>query len=76
MKSKKSTQLYKAILETGLVYGLATWLYVILIEITHPRWIYNPLAVWCPIRVDYFGEIGFIIFILSFFLLRLKYNKI
>ena len=76
MKLKKTMQLYKAITETALIYGLTTWLYVVLIEVTHPKWIYDPLSVWCPLRVDYFGEIGFVIFIISFFILRLKYNKI
>ncbi len=72
---KKRMQLYRAIAETTMVFGLLSWLYVVLIEITHPKWIYDPLTVWFPLRVDYFGEIGFVIFLISFFILRWKFKN-
>ncbi len=69
-------QLLKAITETAIVFGLLSWLYVVLIEVTHPSWIYDPLTVWFPLRVDYFGEIGFVIFLISFFILRWKFKSL
>ena len=69
-------RLYRAVAETAMVFGILSWIYVVLIEITHPKWIYDPLAWWFPLRVDYFGEIGFVLFLISFFYIRLKFNKI
>ena len=66
----------RAIVETGFVYGLIGWVYVVVVSITHPKWIYNPLTYWFPLRLDYFGEICFIVSLVSFFLLRLKYKKL
>ena len=64
------TKTKRVIFETIFLYGLIGWLYVVLIQITHPSWIYNPLAWWFPLRVDYFGEICFVISIVGFVFMR------
>jgi len=41
-------------------YSFAIWIYVIAFQIAVPGSLYWNVAWWLPIRMDYFGEIGFI----------------
>ncbi len=65
-------KIVKAILEALFIYGLICWGYVVLIQVTHPSWIYNRVVWWFPLRLDYFGEISFLISFVSYILLKLK----
>ena len=42
-------------------YCIAVWLYVIAYQLTFPSSIYDVLAWWLPIRMDYLGEATFIL---------------
>ena len=60
---------------TMFVFGLASWLYVVAIQITHPQWLSGPLAHY-PIppfncRVDDVGILSFAIAAMGFFVWRL-----
>ncbi|MGA3405817.1 MAG: hypothetical protein ABSD49_08815 [Candidatus Bathyarchaeia archaeon] len=44
----------------GCIYGLLVWGYVVALQVRRPNWVYDVLATWLPIRLDYFGEIGFV----------------
>jgi|SRR5208282_2384563 len=41
-------------------YSFAIWMYVIAFQFANPHSVYWPLATWLPIRLDYFGEAGFL----------------
>jgi hypothetical protein len=41
-------------------YCLAVWLYVIVFQFRYPDSIYDALAWWLPIRMDYLGEAAFV----------------
>jgi hypothetical protein len=41
-------------------FALLIWVYVVAFQIADPESPYWPVAVWLPIRMDYFGETGFI----------------
>jgi len=41
-------------------YSFAVWIYVIAFQFANPGSVYWPLATWLPIRLDYFGEAGFL----------------
>ena len=53
------------------VYSFAIWIYVIVFQMAVPNSLYWNVAWWLPIRMDYFGEIGFI-FSLIFALIWIK----
>jgi hypothetical protein len=53
-------------------YSFAIWIYVIVFQYTNPGSVYWPLATWLPIRLDYFGEAGF----LSSFLFAIIWVKL
>jgi len=38
------------------LYSFVMWVYVISFQIVVPESVYWPLALWLPIRMDYFGE--------------------
>jgi hypothetical protein len=41
-------------------YAFAVLIYVIMIQVLHPDWIYGPFATWLPIRLDYVGDAAFV----------------
>jgi hypothetical protein len=51
------------------------WGYVVALQIRNENWVYDVLAKWAPIRLDYFGEIGFIISLLCAIALALRQDK-
>jgi len=57
------------------IYGLLAWGYVVALQIRNENWVYEVLAKWVPIRLDYFGEIGFIISLLCAIALALRQDK-
>jgi hypothetical protein len=56
----------------GCIYGLLTWGYTVALQISNPESVYNPVAFWVPIRVDYFGEIAYVISFLFAIALALR----
>jgi hypothetical protein len=60
----------------GCVYGLLAWGYSVAMQLRDPGWVYEPVTWWLPIRIDYFGEIGFLIsFLLAVALARRQDEK-
>ena len=43
------------------MYSFAIWVYVVAFQIVNPMSPYWPVAWWLPIRMDYFGEIAFML---------------
>jgi hypothetical protein len=41
-------------------YSFAIWIYVVANQFANWRSLYWPVAWWLPIRLDYFGELGFV----------------
>jgi hypothetical protein len=42
-------------------YCLAVWLYVIAFQLRYPDSVYDTLVWWLPIRMDYLGEVAFVL---------------
>lgn len=57
------------------IYGLLVWGYVVALQVRRENWVYDVLATWVPIRLDYFGEIGFVISFLCAIALALRQDK-
>jgi hypothetical protein len=64
-----------ALARTVFLYGLLTWGYVIALQLRHPGWVYDVLAEWVPIRLDYFGEAAFILSMVAYFMLKFWETK-
>jgi hypothetical protein len=45
-------------------YSFTVFVYVIGMQMLNPGSVYWPVAVWLPIRMDFFGEAGFILSII------------
>jgi hypothetical protein len=58
----------------GWFYGLLVWGYVVAMQVREPQSVYWQLAEWVPIRLDFFGEIGFAISLLCAMALALRGN--
>jgi hypothetical protein len=55
------------------VYSFAVWVYVIAFQFSNPNSVYWPLAIWFPMRLDYFGEAGFLAsFVLAIIWVKLR----
>lgn len=62
----------KVVGEVLFLYGLLGWTYGVLIQITHPDFLYTSLSHLIPwIRVDTFSVLSFILSIIGFFIWRL-----
>jgi len=72
---KLRTEIRRALLYTLFVFGLLTWLYVVVVQIAHPEWVAAPLthinAFPLNLRVDLTGMIAFVFSALAFFFLQL-----
>jgi hypothetical protein len=73
MKLRTETQ--RALLSTLFVFGLLTWVYVVILQVAHPEWLSEPLthiAVFpFNVRVDLTGMGAFVVSALAFFFLQL-----
>jgi hypothetical protein len=69
----------KAISLTMFVFGLLTWFYVIVIQITHEEWLVCPLTHYdIPVfnlRVDDVGIMSFAIALLGFLVWRIETER-
>jgi len=69
-------KLIKAILETVFFFSFTIFLYVIAMQIAHPESVNWTAFYWTQwLRMDMFGEIAFILAIVSFFLLRYAFKE-
>ena len=59
----------------GCFYGLLMWGYTVAMQLRDERTIYYALAWWLPIRLDYFGEIGFVVSFLFAMVLALRHEE-
>ncbi len=57
--------------KTAFVFGLLVWIYVIAMQIAHPESVSWTFTSWLRIRMDFVGEISFLISIISFFVWQL-----
>jgi len=64
-----------ALLRILFLLGLAAWGYVIAMELRGPDSVFDVLALWVPIRLDYFGEAAFILSMVTYFLLKFWETK-
>lgn len=69
------TETRRALLYTLFVFGLLTWLYVIVAQMAHPEWMSGPLShidvFPFNLRVDVTGMVAFVVSALAFFFLQL-----
>ena len=59
-----------AFLRTLFLFGLVARDYVAAMQLRDFHVVYEPLAVWLPTRLDYFGETAFILSMTAYFLLK------
>jgi hypothetical protein len=61
----------RALLKTGVVYGLGAWLYVIA-DLFRTNWAtaHYSLSFWIPVREDLFGVISFALSAACYFFLQ------
>ena len=68
-----------AVLITLAIFGFFGWVYVVVIQVTHPDFLTIQLSHWTPwLRVDNFGMSSFVISffsVLSFFLVEFSFDK-
>jgi hypothetical protein len=64
-----SKRIVLALTRTVFLFGLLTWGYVVAMQLRHLGSVYDVLAEWMPIRLDYFGEAAFILSMVAYFLL-------
>ncbi len=56
-------------------YALLVWLYVIAMQLRFPESVYWPLALWLPIRMDYFGESAFLLSFILVIVVAIRNTK-
>ena len=74
-KMKLRTETRRALLSTLFVFGLLTWLYVVIVQMVSPGVLSAPLthidAFPFNLRVDVTGMVAFVVSALAFFFLQL-----
>jgi hypothetical protein len=72
---KISNRIARALARTVFLFGLLVWGYVIAMQLRNTHLVYNTLAEWIPIRMDYVGETAFILSMVAYFLLKFWETK-
>ena len=57
--------------KTAFVFGLLVWIYVVAMQIAHPESVSWTFVYWLPFRMDFIGEISFLISLVGFFVWQL-----
>jgi hypothetical protein len=70
-----SRRIVIALARTVFLFGLVTWGYVVAMQLRDLASVYDVLALWMPIRMDYLGETAFIVSIIAYFLLKFWETK-
>jgi hypothetical protein len=69
----------RAVFSTVFLFGLLAWLYVILIQVTHPTYLHEPLThidiFPLNVRVDVAGIVAFLLSAISFFFWQLSSQR-
>jgi uncharacterized BrkB/YihY/UPF0761 family membrane protein len=72
---KLRTETRRALLSTLFLFGLLTWVYVVILQMAHPEWLSEPLThidvFPFNLRVDVTGMMAFVVSMLAFFFLQL-----
>jgi hypothetical protein len=72
MNTDDTRAVLRVVGEALFLYGLLGWIYGVLIQITHPRYLPFALSHLIPwIRIDTFTVLSFILSIIGFFIWRL-----
>ena len=58
-ESHSRTNLIRRICVVISVYSLTVWLYAIAYQLRYPKFVYDVLVWWLPIRMDYLAEAAF-----------------
>ena len=66
LKSKNKLKLITILSKTAFLFGLLVWIYIIAMQIAHLESVSWTFTYWLQIRMDYVGEIAFIISIIGF----------
>jgi hypothetical protein len=73
-KMKFRTETRRALLSTAFLFGLLTWVYVVVLQMGHPDWLSLPLShidvFPFNLRVDVTGMVAFVVSVLAFFFLQ------
>lgn len=72
---KTADRIAYAFLKAMFLFGLLAWVYVAAMQLRDFKIVYTPLAVWLPVRLDYFGEAAFILSVVAYFLLKFWETK-
>jgi hypothetical protein len=75
MEKKTADRIAHAFLRTTFLFGLLTWGYVVAMQLRDFDIVYDVLAEWLPIRLNYFGEAAFILSMVAYFLLKFRETK-
>jgi hypothetical protein len=67
-----SKRIVLALARTVFLFGLLTWGYVVAMQLRHRGLVFNTLAEWVPIRMDYIGEVAFVLSMVAYFLLKFR----
>jgi hypothetical protein len=70
-----SKRIVLALARTVFLFGLLMWGYVVAMQLRHLEEVYDQLAEWVPIRLDYLGEAAFILSMVACFLLKFWETK-
>jgi uncharacterized BrkB/YihY/UPF0761 family membrane protein len=74
-KMKLRTETRRALLSTLFLFGLLTWVYVVILQMVHPEWLSAPLShidvFPFNVRVDVTGIVAFVVSVFAFFFLQL-----
>jgi amino acid transporter len=74
-KMKLRTEIRRALLSTLFLFGLLTWLYVVVFQMMYPDWLSSSLThinvFPFNLRVDLTGIVAFVVSALAFFFLQL-----
>jgi hypothetical protein len=70
--------LLRAVALTAFLFGLLIWVYVVVIQVTHPRWVYESLSHvnifpfnW---RLDDVGMLAFAVAVVGFLVWQIELN--
>jgi hypothetical protein len=74
-EGRMSRRIVLALARTAFLFGLITWGYVVAMQLRDLGEVYDVLALWMPIRLDYVGEAAFILSIVAYFLLKFWETK-
>ncbi len=61
--------------KTAFVFGLLVWLYVIAMQVARPESVSWTFTYWLRVRMDFVGEISFLVSLAGFFVWQFVTKK-